>query len=194
MPQSKAATILVALALVACGGGGGDEASSATPKAANKPAPAAKPAPAPASTTAAIPANAMSKEQLAKQVCFFTPAEIQATLGFSVAAGKPNTEMLSYGMASCLYPGSENSLDVSGIWVEPAQIAATRASMTRMSGGGRIETLTGDPDAAYLHDQQDNGVSLIYMRGNIRVQVRTTSSRTVYADMKPRLLKLRRVP
>jgi hypothetical protein len=190
MQPIKAAATLFAMALVACDGGEGGEAPQTTPEAQLQPAPAATAVPA----AGAAAGEVMSKEDLAKQVCFFTPAEIQETLGFAAATGKPDSGMLSYGMASCTYVGSENSLSLSAIWVDPTQIAATRASMTRMSAGGKIEMLPGDPDAAYLHDQQDNGVSLIYLRGNIRMQLQVTSSRTVYADMKPRLLKLKRVP
>lgn len=192
MPRWNMVSGLIAMALVACGGGGGEEASNATPKAPAKPAPAANPASAPAAPP--VTAATMSKDEMAKKVCFFTPAEIQAALGFSVQAGKPDTRMLSYGRATCLYQGTENSLSIAADWIDPAQVAGTRAGMTRMSGGGRVEQIPGDPDAAYFHDQQDNGVSLHYLRGNIRIQVQATSSRTVFATIKPKLLALKRVP
>jgi hypothetical protein len=192
MPRWNMASGLIAMALVACGGGGGEEASNATPKAPAEPALAAKPAPAPAAPPVAV--ATMSKDEMAKQVCFFTPAEIQAALGFSVQAGKPDTKMLSYGRATCLYEGTENSLSIAADWIDPAQVAGARAGMTRMSGGGKTEQIPGDPDAAYFHDQQDNGVSLHYLRGNIRMQVQATSSRTVFATIKPKLLALKRVP
>ncbi|HCF24025.1 MAG TPA: hypothetical protein DER67_00510 [Novosphingobium sp.] len=66
--------------------------------------------------------------------------------------------------------------------------------MTRMSGGGRVEQLAGDADSAYLHDMQDNGTSLHYLRQNVRIQLHATSGAVPFATMKPRLLALRRVP
>lgn len=163
-------------------------------------APAAPPrelAGAPAAVRAPAPVSGpiLSKADLARQVCFFTPAEIRDKLGFAVAAGRSETSQLQgYGMASCAYSGPQNSLRVTVIWLDPGQVAASRASMTRMSGGGRIAMLPGDPDSAYLHDQQDNGTSLHYLRGNVRVQVQATSGAVPFATMKPRLLALRRVP
>lgn len=178
--------------LAACGSGASDSPPVAEREAAiaigrNSPPVSAAPA--------AMTGPAMSKDELAKAVCFYTPDEISKALGFTVAAGKPDTAMLqSYGMASCTYVGSENSLGVRAIWIDPAQVPAARSGMTRLSGGGRIELVPGDPDSAYLHDQQDNGTSLHYLRRNIQVQLHATSGRTPFATMKPKLLKLRRVP
>jgi hypothetical protein len=188
MRPALAAMCILAL-LAACG----SAESESAPPARSKPAPApGKQASAPAS---AMTGPAISKDELAKAVCFFTPAEIAAKLGFTVSAGKADTKFLQdYGMASCTYPGSDNTLMITAIWIDPAQIAATRSSMTRMSGGGLIEAVPGDPDSAYLHDQQDTGSSLHYLRGNVRIQVHATSSRTPFATMKPKLLALRRVP
>ena len=75
-----------------------------------------------------------------------------------------------------------------------AQLAAARGGMTRMSGGGKVEQLPGDADSAYLHDMQDNGTSLHYLRQNVRIQLHATSGAVPFATMKPRLLALRRVP
>jgi hypothetical protein len=61
------------------------------------------PHPAPSSTTAAampaataatavqvaIPGGTMGKDELATKICFLAPAEIEAALGFKVAAGVP---------------------------------------------------------------------------------------------------------
>jgi hypothetical protein len=152
-------------------------------------------APPPPVATTEIPGGAMTKAELAQQVCFFTPDEIAANLGFTVSAGKASTAQLEgYGMADCIYSGSDNDLRVTAYWIDPAQIAPARQGMTRLSGGGRTEVLAGDPDSAYLHDQQDNGTSLHYLRRNLRIQLHASSGRTPFAEIKPKLLALRRVP
>lgn len=175
------------LLLSACGEQ--DSEAVAAPTASQQ---AAAPAP---SAPAAFAGPALSKDDLAAKVCFFTPAEVADKLGFTVEAGKPDTKQLQgYGMASCVYDGSSNSLRVTAIWLDPAQVAPSRASMTRMSGGGKVEQLPGDADSAYLHDMQDNGTSLHYLRQNVRIQVHATSGTVPFATMKPRLLALRRVP
>lgn len=176
-------------ALAACGSESPPPAAEQPDQAA--PTPAAPPPAAPAAYTGPV----IAKEALGGQVCYFTPDEIAEKLGFTVQPGVADTAMLqSYGMASCVYNGSNNSLRVTAIWIDPAQLAAARSGMTRMSGGGMVEIVPGDPDAAYLHDQQDNGSSLHYLRQNVRIQLHVTSSRVPFAAMKPKLLSLRRVP
>lgn len=184
--------VLILAALAGCGSG--SEAGGAAAGEGPATAPTASSPPASAPGPVAIPGGAVSKEELAKAVCYFTPDEIRETLGFAVAAGVADTGRLESGMASCTYDGKDNSLQVVAYWIEPSQVAATRQGMTRMSGGGTVETIPGDPDSAYLHDQQDNGSSLHYLRRNLRIQVYTTSGRTPFATMKPKLLALRRVP
>lgn len=184
--------VLTLTALAGCGSGG--DAGTATQGASPPPVAAASaPEPSPAGPVA-IPGGAISKEEMGKAVCYFTPDEIQSALGFPVSAGVASTTMLEAGMASCRYDGQDNSLQVTAYWIDPAQVATAQQGMTRMSGGGLTETIPGDPDSAYLHDQQDNGASLHYLRRNLRIQVQTTSSRTPFATMKPKLLALRRVP
>lgn len=186
--------VVTLAALAGCGSGGdaGGAAAGESPNAA--PAPAASAPPAAPAGPVAIPGGAVSKEELAKAVCYFTPDEIQRALGFAVSAGVASTTMLESGMASCRYDGQDNSLWVTAYWIDPAQVATARQGMTRMSGGGMTETIPGDPDSAYLHDQQDNGSSLHYLRRNLRIQVQATSGRVPFATMKPKLLALRRVP
>jgi hypothetical protein len=186
--------ILTLCVLASCGSGSSTEADAAKPAKKTAAAPAPAPAPAPVQPPA-VPIKSLSKAELAQKVCFFTPAEIEQKLGFSVANGVADTTRLeSYGMASCVYDGSNNSLRITAFWLDPSQVAGTRAGMTRMSGGGKVEALPGDPDSGYLHDQQDNGTSLHYLRQNIRMQLHVTSSRPPFAVMKPKLLSLRRVP
>lgn len=190
-------TVLMALPIALLAGCGSNEAATAEGAAAATaaPPPAASAPPAPTAGPVAIPGGAMSKEELGKAVCFYTPAELQKELGFAVKAGLADTARLEgYGMASCRYDGTENSVQLAAYWIDPAQVAAARQGMTMMSGGSMVEKLSGDPDSAYLHDQQDMGSSLHYLRRNIRIQVQTTSSRMPFATMKPRLLALRRVP
>lgn len=185
--------VLAAL-LAACGSEAADGRDRRAPAPAATPAAAASPA-APASPAATVPGGEISKADLARQICFFTPAEISEHLGFSVAAGVAETTMLeSYNSASCTYQGQANTLRVHAYWLRADEIAGTRAGMTRMSGGGRTEILAGDPDSAYLHDMQDNGTSIHYLRRNLRIQVHATSGMTPFATMKPKLLSLRRVP
>jgi len=186
--------VLTLAALAGCGSGGAAGGAAAGESPAAAPAPAGSAPPASLAGPVAIPGGAISKEELGKTVCYFTPDEIREKLGFAVAAGVASTRMLESGMASCTYDGKDNSLQVIAYWIEPSQVAAARQGMTRMSGGGMVETIPGDPDSAYLHDQQDNGSSLHYLRRNLRIQVYTTSGRTPFATMKPKLLALRRVP
>jgi hypothetical protein len=183
-------TITGLLALSACGSQGEAPATQDTAPAAATAASAPPPA-APSAYSGPV----VAKEELGNKVCAYTPAEIKETLGFAVSAGVADTSRLeSYGMASCVYDGPDNSLRISAFWLEPSQVGPARQGMTMMSGGGTVELLPGDPDTAYLHDQQDNGASLHYLRQNVRIQVQSTSSRVPFATMKPRLLALRRLP
>lgn len=189
------ALVLTLTTLAACGSNqaASDDGTAAPSVSAQLDASAAPAAPAPGPI--AIPGGAMSKGELGKAVCFYTPAELQKALGFAVAAGVAETTRLEgYGMASCRYDGSDNSVQLTAYWIDPAQVEPARRGMTMMSGGGTTETIPGDPDSAYLHDQQDLGSSLHYLRRNIRIQVQTTSGRTPFAAMKPKLLALPRVP
>lgn len=188
--------LIVALSLGALLSACGSEAGSDSEpdESAPPPRPAASASPA-AAGPVAVPGGVMSKEELAAKICFYTPAEISAKLGFSVAAGVADTSKLAdYNMATCIYRGSQNTVRFEAIWLGPGQVAATRSSMTQMSGGGKIEALPGDADSAYLHDQQDNGSSLHYLRRNVRIQVQATSGTVPFATMKPKLLSLNRVP
>lgn len=183
--------VLAVATLTACGSGAensGDAATSAA--AATAPSTAAAPA---APSPAAIAGGAMSKEELGEKVCFFTADEVRQALGFSVPAGKPQLDMASYGMFSCRYEGADNTLQINAIWVDPAQVEASRASRTQMSAGD-LEHIAGDPDGAYLQYQQELGGALHYMRRNVMIEIRPMSWREGNAAMKAKLLSLRRVP
>ncbi len=185
--------IAFALTVAACSGEAGN---SASPSDAPPAAATATPEPTFSSPALSAPVGpTMSKAELGEKVCFFTPAEIEQALGFAVSAGKPDTTFLERsGAATCAYDGKENSLRLNAYWIDPSLVAGARQGMTMLSGGGQTEQLPGDPDAAYLHDQQDNGTSLHYLRGNVRVQLHATSGMVPFATMKPKLLTLRRVP
>lgn len=188
-------SIVVVLAATAAltGCGSAQEEAVAAPSEASANAVPAQAGPA--APAAAYSGPTVSKADLAKQVCFLSPAEIEKALGFAVEAGKPDTSLIEQsGMAACVYDGKTNSLRLNAYWIEPGLVDAARQGMTLMAGGQKVEKLAGDPDSAYLQDQQDNGTSLHYLRQNLRVQLHATSGMVPFAEMKPRLLALRRVP
>jgi hypothetical protein len=186
-------SLVLALALTACGDDRPASKSSAEDaKTVETPVPAASPPAPPAAID--IPGGAMSKEALASSICFFSPEEVQAALGFAVPAGKPNTKMLdAYGTASCRYEGEANVLQVNAIWVDPAQLETTRQYMSKLYAGGR-DVLPGDADGAYVQDQGEIGGALHYVRRNVMIEIRPLSWRGDRAAMKAKLLSLRRVP
>ncbi len=181
-----------AMALVACGGGGEDQSANATQADTSAPAPAANPASA---ASVPIPGGPMSKEEMAKAVCIFTPEEVTAAMGFAVEAGKPELEYASNGMVACTYKGKDTDLRVNMIWTDPVYYAQTRANPTMMRAG-EMEKLPGDPDIAYMQYQEGGiGGALHYLRRNIMVEVRPMSwMGTSNEEMKAKLLKLPRRP
>lgn len=180
-----------AMALVACGGGGEEQAANATQADASIPAPAA---PAASATPAEIPGGTMSKEEIQQKVCLFTPEEVQAAMGFAVAAGKPELSLAEHGMVSCRYAGKDNDLHINLIWTDPVYYAQTIASLKKVSAG-KLEQIAGDPDSAYMQYQGELGGALHYLRRNIMVEVRPMAwSGSSEAEMKAKLLKLPRRP
>jgi hypothetical protein len=183
---------VLAAGLAACG----DDKPSVKqeePTVRTAPAPLVDAAPA-VSPTPDIPGGVMTKDELAANICFFTPEEVQAALGFTVSAGKPNTQNLaSYGAASCRYDGQDNVLQINAFWIDPSQMAATRQSRERISAGD-LERLPGDADGAYLQYQQELGGALHYIRRNVMVEIRPMTWRAGNEAMKAKLLALRRAP
>lgn len=184
--------LVLGIALLAgCGADAENDNRAANPGGyATQTTPAAAPA---AAAPADIPGGAMSKEELGQKVCFFTPDEVQAALGFAVSAGKPELSLASYGQFSCRYEGQNNTLHINANWIDPAQVEATRQYMTKPSAG-ELEPIAGDPDGAYLQYQQELGGALHYLRRNVLVEIRPMSWREGNAAMKAKLLSLRRVP
>ena len=180
-----------AMALVACGGGREDQAANATQAEDSTPAPAA---PTASTAPVPIPGGPMSKDEMAKAVCIFTPEEVTAAMGFAVEAGKPELEYASSGMAGCVYKGKDNDLRVNMIWTDPVYYAQTRANPTMMRAG-KLEKLPGDPDVAFMQYQGELGGALHYLRRNIMVEVRPMSWMDSSNEaMKAKLLKLPRRP
>lgn len=180
-----------AMALVACGGGGEGQAANATQAEDSTPAPAA---PTASAAPVPIPGGPMSKEEMQQKVCIFTPEEVTAAMGFSVAAGKPELSLAEHGMVSCRYAGKDNDLHINLIWTDPVYYAQTIASMKKVSAG-KLEQIAGDPDSAYMQYQGELGGALHYLRRNIMVEVRPMAwSGSSEAEMKAKLLKLPRRP
>lgn len=177
----------MALGLAGCGSGDVAAGDTAAPQGAG-PAAGSAPASAPAAPIAGI-----GKDVLAKEVCYFKPEEVEAALGFKVDKVVPGLELASHGSFSCRYEGKDNVLQLNLLWVDPAYIEASRQSGKGMSAGDK-EDIAGDPDGAYLQVQQELGGALHYMRQNVMVEVRPMTWRFPPAEMKARLLKLRRVP
>lgn len=176
---------ILALGLAGCGSGDAEADNAAKPATAAPAASAAKPA--------AAPVAGIGKDVLAQEVCYFKPEEVEAALGFKVEKVVPRTDMASYGSFSCRYEGKDNVLQLNLFWVDPSQIEASRQSGKSISAGNK-EDIAGDPDGAYLQVQQELGGALHYMRQNVMVEVRPMAWRIPPAEMKARLLKLRRVP
>lgn len=177
-----------ALGLAGCGSGDSAAGDAAPPK---DPGAAAGSPSAPAA--AAPPIAVIGKDVLAKEVCYFKAEEVEAALGFKVEKVAPQLDLASHGSFSCRYEGKDNVLQLNLLWVDPSYVEASRRSGKGMSAGDK-EDIAGDPDGAYLQVQQELGGALHYMRQNVMVEVRPLTWRLPPAEMKARLLKLRRVP
>lgn len=186
--------MILATALAACSDDKPTQ-TNASAETAAPPAQNAEPRPSAAPSPPDVPGGIVSKEDLASSVCFFTPEEVQAALGFAVQPGKPDTTNLaSYGSASCRYEGQDNVLQINVFWLDPAQIAAARQSQSRLSTGD-LQALPGDADGAYVQRQKGIGSgALHYIRRNVMIEIRPLTWRDDQPAMKDNLLKLRRVP
>ena len=145
-------------------------------------------------TGAVFPAAAQFKES--KEGCLYTPAAIEAALGFKVNEGKGTEVGFPGGRSlSCTYGSSGRNavmlkverMDKPGAFDGPSGMA------------GRAEPVAGDPDRAYWQVGQGDltDVALTYVRGNNRTQVRVTGVNMKDKDavdaMRARVLKLPRV-
>lgn len=153
----------------------------------------ASPAPA-----AAAPAPPAVKENPA--ACVFTPAELQAALGFRVSAGK-GTEMPFAGgtSRSCAWAEEKGprSVTVNQI-VMTTGAPATNAESQRKMLAGRLELIPNDADGAGWQVAQGDltDVTLHYWRANTGTEVRVggvdQKNAAAVAAMRKNVLKLPR--
>ena len=145
-------------------------------------------------TGAALPVAAQFKES--KEGCLYTPAAIEAALGFKVGEGRGTEVGFPGGKSlSCSYGSTGRHsvmlklerMDKPGAFDGPSGMA------------GKAEPVSGDPDKAYWQVGQGDltDVALTYVRGNSRTQVRVTGvdmkNKAAVDAMRARVLKLPRV-
>jgi hypothetical protein len=143
----------------------------------------------------ALPAAAQFKES--KEGCLYTTQAIEAALGLKVGEGKGTEVGFPGGKSlSCTYGGTGRhsvmlrieKMDKPGAFEGPGAMA------------GKAEPIAGDPDKAYWQVGQGDmtDVSLTYVRGNNRTQVRVTGvdmkNKSAVDAMRAKVIKLQRVP
>ena len=161
---------------------------------------AAASAPLPGGAPVAPPAPASSGLRPSTAGCVFSPAEVQAALGFAVEAGT-GTELGFNGGQSltCTWrgPTGTHSLLVNQT-IMTSGTAATNTAAHKRNLAGRLELIAGDVDGAgWQVDQGDvTDVTLHYWRGNTATEVRVTGvnqkNAADVAAMRKKVLKLRR--
>lgn len=146
-------------------------------------------------------AEAQTVEKSRLQACPYSPAELRSALGGEWRAGKSNEQPSPEGrMLGCSYSAGAAGLTllVSQTWIPVKILAETTESMDRYSSG-RFTPVRGDSDKArWLTDAQSSqppqSISLVYMRRNVRTEVRLLGSKAGEQALKSQLLKLKRVP
>ncbi|MCU0625135.1 MAG: hypothetical protein MUF21_01435 [Gemmatimonadaceae bacterium] len=149
----------------------------------------------------AAPAVAVAQPAAFKP-CPFTPAELQAALGVSFAAGtsRPPLEAGTLKMHSCRYESKNYTLQVtSQVYANPAD--ARKATMIL---AGTLVPIPRDPDGAvYQEGQGDNTDPAVhYARNGVATELRvmglyyTDRSKKTAAmvALREKLARLRRVP
>lgn len=145
-------------------------------------------------TGAALPVAAQFKES--KEGCLYTPAAIEAALGFKVSEGRGTEVGFPGGKSlSCNYGGAGRN----GVMLKVERMDKPGAFGGQSGVAGKAEPVTGDPDKAYWQVGQGDltDVALTYVRGNSRTQVRVTGvnakDKAAVEAMRARVLKLPRV-
>lgn len=129
--------------------------------------------------------------------CILSAAELSEAVGWQVAEGKPSTESWQqYSIADCKYDGvgDGSAVVINFNWLDPAYLEATKASMASFDAG-YMEKIPSDPDDAYMQYQEGmNSAALHYVHLNMMVEIRTIKWRGSRADIKRKLLALKRIP
>ena len=155
------------------------------------------PSPSPATVSAATkPVTAIAPDKI--QACPLQPADFKAALGVEVRSGKPSELNPKSGkLLDCTYFAVAGTMAVtlSQTWIEPAQLSSTMASIDRYSGS-TPEPIANDPDRGrwLLDPVRKDAVALQYLRSNVRTEIRVIGGEQKPEVLRPRLLKLRRVP
>lgn len=192
LPGRRCASALalagIALITMACGRPG--NAQPTTAPAAVKPPAAA------VAASASKPLVAIAPDKL--QACPLEPGDFKTAFGVAVRAGKPSELNPKNGkLLDCTYFAAAGTMavTVSQTWIEPAQLAATMASIDRYLGS-TPEPIAADLDRGrwLLDPVRKDTVVLQYLRSNVRTEIRVMGGDQKPEALRPRLLKLRRVP
>ncbi|CAH1198638.1 exported hypothetical protein [Candidatus Nitrotoga sp. BS] len=138
------------------------------------------------------------------KACALTPAEIKAALRLDVRPGVPHNvveEMPSPGGKSfyCEYAyTSPNYIGFIGLrqdWLPLDSLAKSLAELDKFVVG-KNEAVSNDPDKAHiiLNPNTPNQMTLYYVRKNVRTDVLVFFNELKAKEMRPKLLKLKRVP
>lgn len=143
---------------------------------------------------------AQAQFRISTEGCRYSPAEIEAALGFATQDGRGGEVRIGASrQLSCNYlgKGSAHSLVLSQVLVEGGVTEASARSMAP----GRLDRIDGDADGAGWHvPPGDSGADLIlaYLRGGVWTSVRVSGVDPNNAEMqrvlRQRLLSLRRLP
>ena len=133
--------------------------------------------------------------------CPFDPPELQKALGYKFkAATRTETPFAGGSAVECTYDPIVNDhatpvLTISVTLIAPKDFAASMATLDKFLAG-KIEAVVSDPDGAKWQTDPHNAslLALVYARGTTRVEMRLWGASFKAADVKPKLLKLRRIP
>jgi len=129
--------------------------------------------------------------------CPYTPEEIEEALGLKVEAGEAADMTFPDGRdVGCLYQvvGGSTTLAVRQTW-GPAGRTGSASQATAKKG--KPEPIPGDPDGAQWTtggDDDEPQLELSYTRGKVKIRALIHGRSFQETEMKPKLLKLKRVP
>lgn len=129
--------------------------------------------------------------------CPYTPAELAASFGKAFRGGKGETKPIPGGSQStCVYAQDRSSVTLTVVQTVLSEAEHRRRTPEFEKGlSGKLTPMAADLDHAkwQLDPYAPNSMSLHYLRGTKRVELRIAGGYLRPAEAQPKMLRLRRL-
>jgi hypothetical protein len=146
-------------------------------------------------TLGVLATNASAAAELV--ACPYTPAELAASFGKAFRGGEGETKAIPGGsQATCVYAQDRSSVTLTVVQTVLSEAEHRRRTPEFEKGlSGKLTPMAADPDAAkwQLDPYAPNSMSLHYLRGTKRVELRVAGGYLRPAEVQPKMLRLRRL-